>query len=166
MAAPYIVPPPVFEDGFTDEQGRLTSDAFNWFVINVLPRLNQSALSFLGNNNTPPFEQTNQNASIAATALALGSLSTGYYRVTSWLRITTPDGVSSSVTPFIDFTSKGVACVMNGAALTANAIGSPLSHTFMALVQSPGPIRVGTTYVSNTPGQAVYEVSFLVERVQ
>jgi len=158
------VPPPVFDDPFVDAQGRLSSDAFNWFLINVLPRLNQTSAIYGG--TTPPFERTGQSASIAAFSLPLGSLSTGYFRVTVWVRITTPAGVSSSVTPFLQFTSKGVACTVTGAAVTSNAINLPASQTFLIHVQAPGPIQIGVTYASNPASAAVYEIACVVERVQ
>lgn len=158
------VPPPVFDDPFVDEQGRLSSDAFNWFLINVLPRLNQTSAIFGG--ATPVFERTGQSASIAPESLPLGSVSTGYFRVTVWMRITTPAGVASSVTPFLEFTSRGVACTVTGDALTSNAINLPASQTFLINVLAPGPIRIGTTYVSNPASAAVYEIAAIVERVQ
>lgn len=158
------VPPPAFEDPFVDKDGRLSSESFNWFLINVLPRLNQTSAIYGG--STPPFERANQNASIAPESFALGSLSTAYYRVTVWMRITSPAGVNSSVTPFLQFTSGGVACTMTGQAMTSNAINQPASQSFLILVDAPGPIQIGTTYASNPAGAAVYEIAAVVERVQ
>jgi hypothetical protein len=157
------VAPPPFNDPLVDENGYMSSEFFNWLQIVLLPSIEQTPSVF---GNTPAFEVTNQNASIAGTPLPLGSLSAGYYRVTVWMRITTPAGVASSVTPFFTFTDGGVACTVTGSAMTSNAINQPDSQTFLLSVDAPGPISFGTTYVSNPAGAAVYETTVTVERVQ
>ena len=160
---PQIAPPPL-ADPWVDKNGAPLTDIVNWFLITLLPAVARSPS--IANVDTPPLEQTGLNASLGATDLNLGSLTDGRYRVTVYLRITTPAGVSSSVTPFVNFTDDGVACTMTGAALTANAANQPLSHVFQMDVQAPGPIQVGTTYVSNPAGAAIYKITATAERVQ
>lgn len=157
------VAPPPFNDPITDDNGYMSSEFFNWLQIVLLPSIEQTPSVF---GNVPPYEATGLSASIADTPLALGSLSAGYYRVSVWLRITTPAGTSSSVTPFVTFTSGGVACTMTGTAMTSNAINTPESQTFFVSVDAPGPISFGTTYASNPASAAVYEAAVTVERVQ
>lgn len=158
-----FVPPPTFEDPFVEENGRLSSEAFNYFVTILLPRIGQTS-NIYGKN--PPYEQTGLNAAVPPTPLALGTLSAGYYRITTWLRLTTADGVSSTVQPVIEFPSDGVTCQMAGTAMTSDNVARPSSSTLFAYVDSPGPISFGTNYASNTPGQAVYKATVIVERVQ
>ena len=155
--------PPPFGDAFVDKDLRLTSDAFNWFLITLLPAVEQTPNVF---GVSPPVEIENQNASIAATSIPLGSVPTGLYRVSIYTRITSPDGVSSSVTPFINFPDEGVSCTLTGTAMTSDAINLPQSQDFLIAVDSPGPIQYGVTYASNTPGAAIFKMTVTVERVQ
>lgn len=157
------IAPPVFEDPFVEKNGRLSSEAFNWFTITLLPRVGQTPNVF---GRTPPLELTGQNAALALTALPLGSLSSGLFRVTTYLRVTTADGVSSSVQPVLTFIDSGVTCTMTGTALTTDTITTPLSQTFLVAVDQPGPISISTNYVSNTPNAMAYTLVVIVERVQ
>jgi len=157
------VAPPVFEDPFVEENGRLSSEAFNYFMTILLPRIGQTSSLY---GTAPVLEVIGQDASIASTPLPMGALTTGYYRVTCYLRVTSADGAGSSVTPFVQFPDDGVTCTMTGAALTADDITEPMSQTFFVSVDQPGPISFGTTYSSTTPGLMVYKATVCVERVQ
>lgn len=163
MANELNVPPPTFEDPFVDDNGRLSSEAFNYFVTTLLPRIGQTASIFGG--TTPSFDEET-NAAIAPTAFPLGALSTGLYRVMVFLRVTTGDGVSSSVAPVLGFVSDGVTCTMTGDALTSDAIDEPISQAFLVNVDQPGPIAIATLYASNTPNAMFYRLIATVERVQ
>jgi hypothetical protein len=158
------IAPPTFEDPFVEENGRLSSEAFNWIVITLLPRITQTASVF---GTTPPFEtETPENDAIATTPLPLGSLNAGLYRVMTYLRVTSPDGVSSSVTPVVSFVDEGVTCQMEGVALTSDNIAEPVSQAFLVRVDAPGPISFSTIYASNTPNAMQYDAVVIVERVQ
>ena len=162
-AANLRVAPPPFNDPLVDKNGFMSSEFFNWLQIVVLPAIEQTPSVF---GQSPAVSVSGQTASIAATDLTLGSLSAGMYRVSVYLRITTPAGVSSSVTPFFNFTDDGLACTMTGTAMTSNAITTPTSQTFLLQVDAPGPIQFGTTYASNPAAAAVYEAVVTAERVQ
>lgn len=157
------VAPPPFNDPLVEENRFMSSEFFNWLQIVLLPAIEQTPTVF---GTTPPLSVTGQTAAIALTALPLGEVTTGVYRVSVYLRITSPDGVSSSVTPQISFPDNGVTCTMTGDALVSDAIDEPGSTVFIASVDAPGPISFGTLYVSNTPNAAVYKAVVLVERVQ
>lgn len=157
-----IIAPPTFEDPFVEENGRLSSEAFNWFMTVLLPRIGQTANIY---GTSPPFDEET-NAAIAPTALPLGSLSAGLYRVMTFVRVTQADGVSSSVTPVLGFISDGVTCTMAGDALTSDVIDEPISQAFLVNVDQPGPIGISTVYVSNTPNAMSYRLIVTVERVQ
>ncbi len=158
------IPPPTFEDPFVEpDTGRLSSEAFNWIVISLLPRIAQTANVY---GTSPPYAVAGLNDAVAATPLPLGSLSTGLYRVMTYLRITSPDGVSSSVTPQLSFIDDGVTCTMTGVALTSDDIDKPVSQAFLVAVDQPGPISFATLYASNTPNAAAYKAVVTVERLQ
>jgi len=160
---PNIAPPPL-SDPWVDENGLPDANLVNWFLITLLPAVALSPSVF--STGAPPYSETGLNAAVATTPLPLGIVPGALYRVSVYLRITTPDGVSSSVTPFIQFPDDGVTCTMTGTAMTSDAVGSPSSQVFFANVDSPGPISFGTNYVSNTPNAAVYKAIVIVERVQ
>lgn len=157
------IAPPTFEDPFVEENGRLSSEAFNWFMTVLLPRIGQTSSIF---GTAPVFEQDNIDDALATTPLPMGELSTGTYRVSVYLRVTLADGVSSSVQPFVQFVDDGVTCTMDGAALTSDNIDEPQSSTFVVAVDQPGPISFGTNYSSNTPNLMQYKSIISVERLQ
>lgn len=107
---------------------------------------------------------TVQNASIGVTAL-VPSAAQGRYRVTVHARVTTVDGVASSLIPVISYTNGGVACTQSGAALTSNNTGLPASWTFAVIADASTPISFATTYASTTPGQMKYTIDFLTEQL-
>jgi hypothetical protein len=155
---------PAFQDPIVDRDGRMSSELFNWFQIQLIPAIEQAPRTSGGGG--PAVSLSAQSAAIAPTSIPLGVVSTGMYRVTTYLRVTTPAGVSSSVTPVIGFTDQGVACTMTGTALTANAINLPLSQTFLVAVDGPGPITYAMTYASNPAAAMVYRLVITCERVQ
>ena len=157
------IPPPPIQDAFVDDAGRLETEAINWFQIQLLPRIAQTPSLF---GTAPAVELTGQNAAIGVTDLPLGSVTTGLYRVTTYLRITTVAGVTSSVQPVIGFVDDGVTCTMTGTALTANVTNVPLSQSFLVSVDAPGPITYTVNYASNPAGVAVFKLTITVERVQ
>lgn len=105
-----------------------------------------------------------QNASIGVTAL-VPSAAQGRYRITVHARVTTVDGVASSLIPVISYTNGGVACTQSGAALTSNNTGLPASWTFAVIADASTPVSFATTYASTTPGQMVYTIDFLTEQL-
>lgn len=158
---PQLSPPP-FADPWVDPDGVPTRDITDWFLTVLLPSIAQSPS--VSNATTPPFAQS-ASAAIGLTALPVGSLSSALYRVSVFARVTTPDGVSSSVAPQISFINDGVTCAITGAALTTDAIDQPGTWTFFVEVDAPGPISIGTTYASNTPNAMSYDITATVERV-
>lgn len=166
------VPPPPFTDPWVDADGYLDSNVMNWFLITLLPAL---ALSpSVSNAGSPPLVLSAQTDAVPTTPIPVGTLSTGLYRVSVWMRITDPDGVSSSVTPQVTYPSSGTVsgaplttCTETAkSALTSDAVDEPFSYTFLVQVDAPGPISFSTLYMSNTPNAAEYEVELTVERVQ
>ncbi len=159
---PNQLSPPAFGDPWVEKDGTPTSDFYNWFLITLLPAIqNNPSLS----GPTPAYASAGLNAVVGPVDLPLGSLSTGKYRISVYLRVTTADGVSSSVAPVLSFTDDTIACTMTGAALTADMVTRPISQVFVVAVDQPGPIQFSTTYASNTPGAMVYKAFVAVERL-
>lgn len=158
------LPPPTFTDPWVDQDGQPTTEIVNWFLITLLPSIALSPA--VSNTGNPPIDYTNQSASISSTPLPVGNISSGVYRVSVFLRVTTADGVSSSVTPYVQYPNDGITCTDTGAALTSNNTAQPKGYTFIVESDAPGPISFGTTYVSNTPGQMKYKAVVIIERVQ
>lgn len=159
---PQISPPPL-ADPWVDEDGVPVSDLINWILITLLPAIAQSPSVF--NSTSPPFEEEDDDA-IALTPLPIGDLSTGLYRVSVFIRVTSPDGAASSVAPVVSFPNDAVTCSMTGdPALTSDDISIPGTWTFFLEVDAPGPISIGTVYASTTPNLMSYKIVATVERV-
>lgn len=106
-----------------------------------------------------------QQASILATPLGSATLGAGLYRVSWYARITTPDGVSSSLTVTIRWTEGAVALALSGAAMTGDTVTTVQSGIVFLNVDNNTPITYATAYLSNTPGQMQYELVLALERV-
>ncbi len=153
---------PAFGDPWVDKEGVLTTDATTWILQTLIPALQQSP-SLSG--GAPAFSETGQNAAIAPTSLALGTVSTGLYRISVYIRVTSADGVASSIAPIVTFTDGAVAASETGSALTSDNIALPGWWVFIIAVDQPGPIDISTTYSSNTPGLMQYKISVVAERL-
>jgi hypothetical protein len=158
------VAPPAFSDPMVEESRFPTSEFYTWILLTLLPAIEQ--VPAVAGGTVPILELTGQNAAYALTPLPLGSLNAGVYRVSVYLRVTTPDGAASSVQPYVSFLDDGVTCTITGAALTSDAITVPVGQDFIMTVDQPGPISFGTNYASTTPGQMIYKATVTVERVQ
>lgn len=109
--------------------------------------------------------QPGLSAAVSTTALELGALSAGYYRVSVYVRVTTAATVSSSITPTIAHTDNGIACSQAGDALTANSVSVPKSWTFVVYADASSPISYSVAYASVGATAAVYKVTIVVEEV-
>lgn len=105
-----------------------------------------------------PVSLATQSASIGATPIPTAALAPGLYVVQTYMRITTPGAVSSSLTVTVSFTDGGIACSMSGAALTSNTTASVQGNVFPIRIDQATPITYATTYASNAVGQMVYSL--------
>ena len=106
---------------------------------------------------------TNQSASIGATPIPLRSVSAGLYRVSVYLRITTPAGVSSSVTVSIGWIESGVALSTSFAAVTGNTVTTTQSAMLLVQSDANSPITYAVTYASNPAAAAMFRLSVTCE---
>lgn len=114
-------------------------------------------------------ELTNQGASIGATDFSGGSISSGYYEVRTYARITTEastGGKTSSLTVAIGWTEGGVVQTETFTALTGNTTGTHMASPMLTfLADGNSPITYTTTYASNTAGEMKYRLTVILSRV-
>jgi hypothetical protein len=106
---------------------------------------------------------TAQNAAIGATPIPLASVTAGRYRISFYVRITTADAVSSSLTVTLGWTDSGIACTQSGAALTGNAVTTTQSGSIVVQSDANAPLTYSVAYTSNTPGTMQYRLSVVCE---
>ncbi len=111
-----------------------------------------------------PIALANQSTSIGTTSITSETLTAGLYRVTYYLRVTTPDGVTSSIRLNLAWDDTGVSCTHNFTALTNDTVTLPASESFMLNLSQP-PLSYSTTYASNTPAKMRYSLEIVLESV-
>jgi hypothetical protein len=111
------------------------------------------------------FNLTGQHAAITASSISLPALANGSYRVTSHLRVTTPDAVSSAVQLTIGYTESSVTLSASGANLTGNTTSTVEDKVWPMVIDQNSAITYSTSYSSNTPGQMQYKLTLLTEAV-
>jgi hypothetical protein len=100
----------------------------------------------------------------AAPTTLLTVMTPGVYRVSWYLRITRPDGGSSSVTVTIGFVDlDGVALTYTGPALTLDTLGAWQGVTVPIRCGAPSDLTIAVDYASNTAGQMRYDLEVAVE---
>src|SRR3990167_10390286 len=91
-----------------------------------------------------------------ATTTAQTVIGAGMYRIGLYLQKITADGVSSSLTLTVGWTSRGAALTHSFAALTTDAIGANDSSIWEMYVDANSDITYEVAYASNTPGNMTY----------
>lgn len=112
-----------------------------------------------------PARLTAQSASLPATALNVGALVAGLYRLSYYSRITQAASVSSSLTITLNWTDGGVSCQANGVPMTGNTTSTTQSGSGLIHVDGVTSLTFSTTYVSvgGVPMQfSLYVVAELV----
>lgn len=136
-------------------------------TFNFLTRWNDlvKRLQSAAYNVAPPVALSDQHASIVATPVTTATLAAGLYRVSWYARVTTPDGVSSSLTVTLGWTEGSQALTLSGVAITGDAVTSVQSGMAFLRIDNGSPITYATTYASNTPNKMRYELTVNLERV-
>ncbi len=154
LAAPFPYGDPIARPS----DGRLSLPWVNWFT--TLQQDVQEA----------PYRLTTvtvagQTAAIGATALPLGALATGLYRVSYLARVTTPASTSSSLTVTLGFTNGGVSCTIAGAAMTGNSTSTVQSQTVLVSIDASTPLTYSTAYSSTGATAMAYSLWLVAEQV-
>ncbi len=157
---------PPSTSAITQGQGIITQIWLDWFVLVVLKAI-QAGVRLLSH----PVESggsttaTSQNASIAATAFPLTSITAGLYRVAWTARVTTPAGINSSLSVSVNYTRLGTGCTQTSTSLTSNATNLPGSGSFLVHNDGGSPISYFTTYASAGVPAMIYEIDATCESV-
>lgn len=112
-----------------------------------------------------PVSLVGQVASIVATPIPTGALAQGLYEVKTFMRITTPGGVTSDLTVRIGFTNGGVACSIPGALLASNTTASVQSNSWPIVIDASSPITYSTVRNSNPAGDMVYTLTVSLTQI-
>ena len=107
---------------------------------------------------------TGQAASIGATALPLGSIPAGIYRVSYYVRVTTPDSTSLSLTMTFAFTDRAVSQSQSAAAMTGNTITTLQFGTLIVRVDRNTPVTYAVTYTAGT-GDGRFALDVAIEQL-
>ncbi len=103
------------------------------------------------------------NATVAATTI-LTPEHDGLYLFQFYAAVMTADGVSSSLTPMLDWT-QGSAKSHTFTAMAGNTTTTNASEDYMIFAQAGAPIRYTLTYASNTPGAMHYAFYAVLQSV-
>ena len=109
--------------------------------------------------------KTGQTASLATTAV-LTLTSSGWYRISTYARVTSPDGVSSSLSVTVGWTENAQALTKTSAAMTGDTVTTGQSTETPVYADASTDLTVATTYASNTPNLMVYEVMAIAEQLR
>ncbi len=135
----------------------LSKEFGNWLQTSVVASVAATAQFFT------PVNLINQSATIATTPIPLPALAAGAYRIQYYVRKTTADGVSSSLTVTFSWTEGGQALSLSGAALTTDAVTAVQTGISPILIDASTPISYAVAYASNTPGQMKFRLYLLLE---
>lgn len=150
-----IPPIPVISPWIQPGSWELSSDAYRW--LSQLAGVTGSAPSAF-----PKVSLDGQSAAITTTNIPLPALSAGDYSVAYYARVTTVDGVSSSLTVTLGWTESAVSLTVSGAAMTTDTVTTVQSG--VAMIRSDGgtPITYAAAYASNTPAKMKYRLDVVV----
>lgn len=109
-----------------------------------------------------PYSDSGLTASLATTVLFTTRIA-GMYRITYYIRKTTADGVSSSLTPTFGWTDLGAPLTAPDAALTTDTSTANQSGRREVRADANSDLTIAVTYASNTPGQMVWAIEARVE---
>lgn len=135
--------------------GLVAADWADWFLA-LLTRVNANT------EILKSVELTDQHATIAATAIPTGQLAAGYYRVSYTMQKTTADGVSSSLTLTLGWTSAG-AKTQAFAALTLDTTAAQQNGSIVVRSDANGSLTYAIVYASNTADRMRFRFTVFVE---
>lgn len=138
--------------------GQVETDWYQWFLA-LFDRTNKSAERLLRRRLVdPPLE-----ASIAPTALPLGLLTAGLYRVTWRFRVTRPATTSSELSFTLGWTEGAVVMTRTSPAKTGNTVSTEDNDVWTIRIDQAAPVTYATTYASVGGVPMQYELEMLVE---
>ena len=109
--------------------------------------------------------QATAQAASMATVAAWTTRTDGIYRISYYMRKTTADGVSSSLTFTWGWTETAVPLTESAAALTTDTTAAEQSGSKVVSADSATDLTYAVTYASNTPGNMKFRINVVVERL-
>jgi hypothetical protein len=140
-------------------EGKVTQPWVDYFT-SVNDELNASPTRAYG------VSLTEQSAAIGSTDITDGFNPTGVYRLSYFAHITTVDGVSSSLTITLDWTTGGIPLAFSGAAIASDSTSAFQTDSLLIKADGLAPVRYATTYASNTPNAMHYELVVILEAIE
>ena len=107
---------------------------------------------------------TGQSASIGATDVTDGTLSSGLYRVSYYFRVTTAAAVTSSIEIDISWLDGLATIAFAGAAEAGNTTSTYQSGAFPIHIDAGSPVTYATTYASNPASAMQYSLYVALEK--
>jgi hypothetical protein len=105
----------------------------------------------------------NQNASIAVTALPIGTVVQGIWRISVTVRVTTAAGVASTIQGHLHWSEGGVTQQDNTTNLAGNLTTTREGKVFIIRTDDAQPISYSTTYTSNPANAMRYSLDIVAE---
>jgi hypothetical protein len=110
-------------------------------------------------------EEFNLSGAVPPTPIITGALSEGLYRVTYYVRITTPASTSSKLQISIGWTDDAVSCSVQAEELITNTVGTVQSQTLLVRNDQAAPITFAVDYTSVGGSAMQYNLFIMVEQV-
>lgn len=108
---------------------------------------------------------TDQHTSLGTTALPIGLIKPGVWRISVTVRVTTADGVSSAIQVSLGWTEGGVAQSESTTNLVGDSTTTREGKTFIIRADADTPITYSSVYASNTADAMRYSVDLVAEEL-
>lgn len=158
-----LAPPPTYwmeRDQLThDVTDAITADTRQW-LLSVTGRVQQSPLVLAA------VALTTQAAAIGATAIPLGALAPGTYRVTYYARITQAATVSSSLTVTLQWTDGGIGQTATFPAMTGNTTATSQTNVILVNIDQGTSLTYSTAYASVGATAMQYALTVVPEQLR
>jgi len=145
-------------DKIVDKEGYPTEMFVKYFE-------GQDQLIGAASSNIGAATSTAGSASVSTTDISSQTISNGVYRVSWYLEIVTPAGVSSSLAITVAWTSNGVAKSNTSSAITANLVTSFSSGSIVIHSDGDATVTYSLAYASNPAAAMIYGAWVVLERI-
>jgi hypothetical protein len=147
---------PPIRDAFVDSQNYIVRSWRNFLL--TLQTSTQSAPQIIDETS-----QSAQTAAITTTTLPLPVVTSGFYRLSVYLLITTKAATSSSAQVTLGWTDDGIPITLSLPALTTNVQGAVTASTITIHVDDNSPVTYAVAYASNLANTMTYNVGVVTE---
>lgn len=159
MSLPGLNEPFPSRDPIVTKDGYASFDFTRWVDQSLLPRVDAAAA------NVEALSDTGLTTGVTITPIG-GDQVAGKYRVSVYLQVLTPAGVSSSLQVTLTWTYGGIVQTETFAALTTNLATSHQGFDYTLDLDDAGPISVTIAYASTPANAMVWNYSLTLELVK